>query len=307
MGEPSHRRHTIWPLLCVSAVVALVSAVRASEVVTYKYDELGRLKSAVHTGTINNNLNTQLQYDPAGNRTAYAVTGSSGTAPGNGATGGTGGSVGGPPIPPTFPSFAISDASATEGGALVFTVTKSGSGSGSFSVSYASANGTAAAGADYQAVSGTLTFTEAEVTKTVTVSTINDAAVESTETMVVSLSGPTGGSTVTDAQGVGSILDNDTTNTPPTTVNDSVTGVQRCQTRIVNVTANDTDPDGDLPLTVTGASASFDASPSPPASVTFTAPDAAGPFIITYTVTDSRGASANGQLSFTVPTNPACP
>ena len=108
------------------------------------------------------------------------------------------------------PGFAINDVSVTEGGTLSFTVTKTGSTSSSFSVDYATANVTAIAGSDYTAASGTLTFAAAETTKPVTVSTIDDTTVESSETLYVNLSGATGGATITDSQGVGTINDNDT-------------------------------------------------------------------------------------------------
>lgn len=115
------------------------------------------------------------------------------------------------------PSFAISDATAvTEGGTLVFTVTKSGSTSQSFSVNYATANGTAAAGSDYTATSGTLTFAAGETSKTISVATIDDSTQESSETVLVNLSAATGGSTIADSQGSGTISDNDYTWIPLT-------------------------------------------------------------------------------------------
>jgi hypothetical protein len=107
------------------------------------------------------------------------------------------------------PSFVISDASTTEGGNLVFTVTKSGSTSSSFTVNYATANGSAIAGSDYTATSGTLTFGPADSSLTITVPTINDSVAEATENMTVNLSGASGGATITDPQGIGTITDND--------------------------------------------------------------------------------------------------
>jgi len=94
-------------------------------------------------------------------------------------------------------SFTIaSNAAVTEGTNSVFTVTKSGTATGSCSVSYATSNGTATAGSDYTAKSGTLTFTTAQTSQTVSVTTTDDAAIESAETFSMSLSSPTGGSTV---------------------------------------------------------------------------------------------------------------
>ncbi|OJW61547.1 MAG: hypothetical protein BGO57_12650 [Sphingomonadales bacterium 63-6] len=104
--------------------------------------------------------------------------------------------------------FSISNASATEGGALTFTVTRSGSTSGTASVSYATANGTAVAGSDYSAASGTVSFAAGETTRTITVNTINDTAVESAETLTVILSNPVG-ATISVGTGTGTINDND--------------------------------------------------------------------------------------------------
>jgi hypothetical protein len=107
------------------------------------------------------------------------------------------------------PSFAINDASATEGGTLVFTVTRSGASGAARNVNFATANGTAAAGSDYAAVSGTLPFAAGETSKQVSVATIDDAVSESSEQFSVILSDATGTATISDATGVGTIHDND--------------------------------------------------------------------------------------------------
>ncbi len=110
----------------------------------------------------------------------------------------------------TPPSFSISDASATEGSNLTFTVTKSGSTAVTTAVSYATSNGTAAAGSDYTATSGSLSFTSSQTSKTISVTTTDDSSAESNETMTVNLSSPTNGSTISDGSGTGTINDNDT-------------------------------------------------------------------------------------------------
>lgn len=53
----------------------------ASETVTYKYDARGRLVEVNRTGTINNNVKAQYQYDKAHNRTRVIVTGSQNPPP----------------------------------------------------------------------------------------------------------------------------------------------------------------------------------------------------------------------------------
>lgn len=102
-------------------------------------------------------------------------------------------------------SFAIGNASGTEGDTLIFTVTKSGSTSSICSVNYATANGTAVAGTHYTATSGTLTFLAAQTTATISVVTNNLNRLSGTKTMYVNLSSPTDGASITTSQGIGSI------------------------------------------------------------------------------------------------------
>ena len=178
-----------WLMLVFAALTAMLIAVPtiAQETTTYTYDALGRLITSTISGGPNNGTQTGTTFDPASNRTNYTVTGT--------------------PLPP---SFAIGNAAAvTEGGQLMFTVTKTGGTSVSSSVNYATADGTAISGSDYTAASGTLTFAAGETTKTIPVSTIDDNVIESAETVLVNLSSPTNGATITTAQGSGTINDND--------------------------------------------------------------------------------------------------
>lgn len=166
----------------------------ASETQTYVYDELGRLVSVTHSGTINSTLKTTYCYDPASNRTQYKSD----------ATGGTVAcSTSGPA------NLAIGNASVTEGGSLVFTVTRSGNTASAVSASYATASGTATSGSDFTAASGTVSFAANQTTATITVATIDDTVVESAETMTVTLSAPSSGAAITTAVGTGTINDND--------------------------------------------------------------------------------------------------
>jgi len=143
------------------------------------------------SGTVNNGISACYAYDKADNRNNVTATTASDCASSD------------------TVSFAINDVSVTEGGNLVFTVTKTGTATQSYSVNFASANGTATVTSDYTSNSGTLSFAIGDVTKTVTVATIDDSAVESAETVLVNLSGATGVATISDAQGVGTINDND--------------------------------------------------------------------------------------------------
>lgn len=112
----------------------------------------------------------------------------------------------------SVPSVAISDASVVEGDAgtstLTYTLTRSG-GSGAFSVNYATADGTATAGSDYVAKSGVVSFAAGQNTATVSVTVNGDATPETNETVFLNLSNATGGAVIGDAQGVGTIQNDD--------------------------------------------------------------------------------------------------
>lgn len=178
-------------LLCV----ALTSRqALASETQTYAYDELGRLVSVTHSGTINSTLKTTYCYDPASNRTQYKSDSTGGTIACS--TSGTA-------------NLAIGNASVTEGGSLTFTVTRSGNTASAVTVNYATASGTATSASDFTAGSGTVSFAANQTSATITVATIDDTAVESAETMTVTLSSPSSGAAITAATGTGTINDND--------------------------------------------------------------------------------------------------
>lgn len=226
------------------------------------------------------------------------------SAPSGGASIGTGTGTGTITNNDTAPSFSIANATAvTEGGTLVFTVTKTGSTAFSHAVNYATANGTATAGSDYTAASGTLTFAAGDTSKTINVVTTDDAASEAAETVLVNLSAPTAGATIATAQGSGTINDNDPANQPPTTVADTLS-IPKCAVTTKNVTANDSDPEGNLPLVLLSATNSVpargDVSVYNSTSVQYAANNNPGTDIVTYTVRDSLGATSNGTLTVTV-------
>ncbi len=106
--------------------------------------------------------------------------------------------------------LTVSDAQATEGSDLVFTVTRFLPTTETATVVYQSVNGTAIAGQDYTAVSGTLTFVPGESdTQTITVHTTNDTINEPDETFSIQLSNPVGASISGLPIGTGTIVDND--------------------------------------------------------------------------------------------------
>lgn len=171
------------------ALLAMATPGLASDTITYTYDALGRLVATSASGTANGGLQTTTTFDPAGNRAAYAVSGATSS--------------------PNIVGLSISNATASEGGSLTFTVTKSGTATAPVSANFATADGSAVAGNDYNAASGTLTFAPGDTTKTITVSTIDDNINEPTESFSVVLSAATGGATINGATGTGTINDND--------------------------------------------------------------------------------------------------
>jgi hypothetical protein len=112
------------------------------------------------------------------------------------------------------PSLSINDVTVVEGNAgstnAVFTVTLDAASGQTVTVAYATADGTATAGADYTATTGTATITAGSTTQTLTVPVLGDTTPEANETFVVNLSAPTN-ATIGDAQGTGTITDDDTT------------------------------------------------------------------------------------------------
>ncbi|HEV7609807.1 MAG TPA: Calx-beta domain-containing protein [Steroidobacteraceae bacterium] len=120
--------------------------------------------------------------------------------------------------PPPLPTLSVNDVSVNEGNAgtsaASFTVTLSAAAASAVTVSYATADGTAAAATDYASANGTLTFAAGETTKTVAVTVNGDATVEASETFVLNLSAPAG-ATLADAQGQGTIANDDVAAPPP--------------------------------------------------------------------------------------------
>jgi subtilisin family serine protease len=116
-------------------------------------------------------------------------------------------------IPPGI-GMSINDVSATEGNSgtknFTFTVTLTGSSASTITVDFATADGTAtAASGDYASNNGTLTFAPGETSKAITVLVNGDTAVENDETFLVNLTNASGAN-ITDGQGQGTIINNDT-------------------------------------------------------------------------------------------------
>jgi Calx-beta domain len=187
----------------LTALAIVPTSVTAGETAVFTYDELGRLVKTTQTGTINNSEAHSICYDAAGNRTQYGSTS-------NGVVAACASSAppAPPPPPPSSGLLTVNNAQATEGGALVFTVSLSVAQSTTVSVSYATAVGTAGS-TDFIAVSGVLQFSAGQTSKTVQVTTINNTNVEGTETFSFNLSNATSPASISDAQGIGTIYDDD--------------------------------------------------------------------------------------------------
>jgi hypothetical protein len=110
-------------------------------------------------------------------------------------------------------SVSIDDVTITEGDSgtkvMTFTVTRTG-GAAAFAVNFATSDGTATvANGDYLSNSGTLVFGDAVNSQTVSVAINGDRRFESNETLFINLSGATNGATISDGQGIGTILNDD--------------------------------------------------------------------------------------------------
>ncbi len=141
------------------------------------------------------------------------------------------------------PKITITDVSKAEGNsgttAFTFTVSLGNTFTSNVTVHYATADGTTTSGTDYTAASGTLTFTPGQTSKTITVNVKGDTTQEADEYFFVNLSTPTN-ATISDAQGFGTIQNDDATGTAsvktitdPT--NSAVTALQ-----VIGTSGNDT-------------------------------------------------------------------
>ncbi len=110
--------------------------------------------------------------------------------------------------------FSIDDPFVTEGdigsATLQFTVSLKSAPGSTVTVDCATSNATAIAGVDYTATSNTLTFGATDTSKTFNVTVAGDYYDENDETLTVTLGNPTGGSTIIDSTGTGTITDDDT-------------------------------------------------------------------------------------------------
>ena len=107
-------------------------------------------------------------------------------------------------------ALSVDDASVSEGpgATLAFAVTLDRTRDREVRVKYATSDGTATQGDDYTGVSGTLRFAPGETTKTVSVTVLDDAHDEGSETLTLTLSSPRR-AVIDDATAVGTIVNSD--------------------------------------------------------------------------------------------------
>lgn len=110
-------------------------------------------------------------------------------------------------------TLAIDDVSLAEGNSgttnMVFTVTRSGGSAGAVDATWTVANGTTSAADFSGALTGTVSFADGQTSATVTVGIAGDTTFEPNESFTVNLTAPTGGATIGDAAGAGTITNDD--------------------------------------------------------------------------------------------------
>jgi YD repeat-containing protein len=277
-------------LLTAACALGLAAgAASASETVTYGYDALGRLTSVTRAGGPSAAYPIITSYDPAGNRTNYTVA----NAPA--------------PPPPGPVSFSISNAPAVdEGGYSVFTITKTGTATTTQAVNYATSSGSATSGSDFTATSGTLSFLWWETQRTVAVPILTDSVTEPAETFAMSLSAPSSGATIGTSSATGTINPSSAPNQPPT-ANADTASVGVCDSVTISPLANDTDPEGNYPLTLVSVGhATLGTAGVSGNNVNYGAGGRTGREQITYTVKDSLGATSSGTITITILSGSGC-
>nr|WP_316829064.1 Calx-beta domain-containing protein [Pedobacter miscanthi] len=185
-------------------------------------------------------------------------------------------------------SVAINSVSALESaGNMSFTVTLTGNIQDALSVNYATSDNTAIAGSDYTAKTGVVTFPAGSVsgaTQTILIPVTDDNVTEGPESFKVTLSNATAPLTITQAEGIGTIIDNDpatvSISATPTSVNEAagnatftVTLSNAVQAGFsVNYTTSNGTATAGSDYTATSGTLNFPAGSAAGATLTFTVP-----------------------------------
>ncbi len=183
-----------------------------------------------------------------------------------------------------LPTISVGNATMTEGNTGTananFVVTLSNPSSSTITVNYATADGTALAGVDYNTLSGSLTYTAGQTSKTVSVQVRGDTIDEPNETFTLNISGVVN-ATIGTAAGTATITDNDN---PPSI-------------RITDVAVTETDPGAtaDAVLNVTlSAPSSF------PISVNYATTGGTATSNVDYNAASGTVSFAPGETSKSV-------
>ena len=116
-------------------------------------------------------------------------------------------------LPPAAGSLQFSSANysvAEAAASIMLTVSRSGGSFGAVSVGYETRSGSATAGADFTGATGTLNFADGELSQRITISMIDDTAVEGDENFTVALTSASGGASLgTPAAATVTIREND--------------------------------------------------------------------------------------------------
>ncbi|QQZ29892.1 DUF4214 domain-containing protein [Thiothrix subterranea] len=116
-------------------------------------------------------------------------------------------------VPPSNPVFSIASSTVEEGGTALVTITRDDA-TDAASITVQTADGTATSPADYTGVGTSIAFAAGELSKTVSIATIDDADVEAAETFTVAITSPTIG-TVDAAAGTATVTITDNDVLPP--------------------------------------------------------------------------------------------
>ena len=190
--------------------------------------------------------------------------------------------------------------SVTEGSSFTFNVFLSGYVRNPLTINYATSNGTATAGSDFAATSGTLSI-GGYSSGSFTVPTIDDTAIEGNQSFYVSISSPSAG-TLVQSKMTATIIDNDFSVANPVANPDDAGTVKFCGEIVINPVLNDTDPGGLYPLTLLTTSFGGFQTYVTGNEITLvkTPGGTAGTKVLPYTIRNSGGATATGNITVRV-------
>ncbi len=184
----------------------------------------------------------------------------------------------------------------------VFTISLSAATVEPVTVDVSTVNGTATNGSDFQSVSTSLVFQPGETTKNVLVPTINDATPEPLESYSVELTNIVGADPG-DLSGTAWVVDDDTPNSDPVAVDDSATA-QSDIAQVIDVLANDSDPDGDTLVIISCDSVSLNGGTvviNPDQTLSYTSASGfTGQDSFSYSISDGQGDPVTATVTVDV-------